>query len=360
MHLLISRKALSLFLSTLLVILSFALYFPFNASAAAITTSSVIMNTPVASAPSSSHAVTFTFPSTTSIQCIQVKFATSVAMSTPATTMTSGSSFTFAGTSGLTQGSWTNYGTTNGTLEVYFATGQTPSANPITITWSGVTNTSLATEYAQITTYATQASSGTTCSSPVDTSNIMALVTTPGLAASISVDPTLSFTVGNYGSAVNGSGDSGPVTTTSTTIPYGTVAGGATAWGSQTLTISTNAAHGYNLYTRYAAALTDANADTIRNQACTSSDCTVYTNALAFDGSTSQSSFAYTADDANVPFGTGPTKWLGFTTTNTKIASTTVPINSDITHIEAKLQVSNTQAPGTYSTTLTYTAAPSY
>ncbi len=77
----------------------------------------------------------FTFPSTTPVECVQVKFATTAGMGTPATTMTSGSGFTLSG-GGLTQGNWTNYGSTNGTLEIFAASGQTPTTTATTVTFT--------------------------------------------------------------------------------------------------------------------------------------------------------------------------------------------------------------------------------
>src|SRR6266568_5003839 len=311
----ITKKKLTAVFFILIVIFagSFSYYVP-NAQAALITSSSVQFSDSRPSATSVSYITGFTFPSTTAIECVQVKFATTSGMGTPATGMTSGSAFTLSG-GGLTQGNWTNYGSTNGTTEIFAASGQTPTATAATITWTGVTNTSLSTEYAQITTYSTQSSSGASCTGQVDQSTVMALVTTAGVSASVSVDPSLTFSVANYGSAVNGSGDTSPVTTTSSTIPFGTVAAASTAWGSQTLTTSTNAAHGYSVYVRYSGQMTDANADTFRDQTGTPG------SANAFDGSSSQSSFAYTADGAGVTFGSN--QWAGLTTTNAQIATRT-------------------------------------
>lgn len=320
-----------------------------QAQAALITNSSVQFGDSRPSATGVTYTVGFTFPSTTAIQCVQVKFATTTGMGTPATGMTSASGFSLTG-GGLTQANWSNFGSTNGTLQVDAATNQTPSATAATITWTGVTNTSLSTEYAQITTYSTNTSH--VCSGQVDQSNVMALVTVSGVAASVSVDPSLTFSVANFGSAVNGSGDTSPVTTTSTTIPFGTVAAGSTAWGSQTLTTSTNASHGYTIYTRYAGTLTDANSDTFRTSAGTPGA------PISFDGSASQSSFGYTTDSTSVAFGAN--KWAGLTTTNTAIDTQTSPQNGNAFHVEYKVEPSNTQAPGSYTTTVIYTATPTY
>lgn len=319
-----------------------------RAQAALISSPSVQFGDSIPSATGVTYTVGFTFPSTTNIQCIQVKFATATDMATPATGMTSASGFSLTG-GGLTQGNWTNYGGVNGTIQIDAGVNQAPTATAATITWTGVTNTSLATEYAQITTYSTNSTH--VCSGQVDQSNVMALVTTPGVSVTATVDPSITFSVANYGSAVNGSGDTSPVTTTSTTIPFGHVTGGSTKWGSQTLTTSTNAANGYSVYVRYSAQMTDGT-HTFRDQAGTP------TSALAYDGSGSQSSLGYTADGPGVTFGSN--LWAGLTATNTQIATRATPQNGDAFHVEYKIEPSNIQSAGAYSTTVIYTATPTY
>src|SRR6185437_11560072 len=152
-----------------------------------------------------------------------------------------------------------------------------------------VTNTSITNPtniYAQVTTYSTNTSH--VCTGQVDQSNINALLFTTGVTTTVSVDPSLTFSVANDGAAVNGSGDTGFVTTTASTIPFGTVNAGTTGVGSQTLTVSTNAKNGYNLYINKSQTLTDAASDTYRDQGNTLG------SPASFDGSTSQSSFAVT------------------------------------------------------------------
>ena len=170
-----------------------------SADAALITSTSIQPSNSIPSASGVQYAVKFTFPDATPLECIQIKFATATDMGTPATGMTSGSGFTLSG-GGLTQGNWyTNYGTTNGTLEIYAASAQTPSnGGTPTITWTGVTNTSITNPtniYAQVTTFTTESGSGATCTTPVDQSNINAMLFSTGVATSVSVDPSLTFSV---------------------------------------------------------------------------------------------------------------------------------------------------------------------
>ena len=315
-----------------------------------LSSASIQLSSSVPSATAVTYTTVFTFSGTTSIKCMNIVFATSADMTGGVPTgMTTTSSVkgTISG-GGLTDANWALTNTTNGTLSYKYATGGTTTATAVTIPTTTITNTSISTFYAQVTTY-----SNTDCSTgQVDQSNVIALTTQSGVTTSVTVQPTLTFSVANYGTAVNGSGDASPVTTTASTVPLGTVAAGATAWGSQTLTASTNASHGYTLYVRDSVALTNPNSDTLRDQSGTPA------SANSFDGTTSQSSFAYTADGNGVAFGSN--KWAGLAQTNTSIAVRAAAINSDPTHVEYKVEVSNTQPPGAYTTVIVYTATPSY
>jgi hypothetical protein len=294
----------------------------------------------------------FTPAGVTSIQCINIVFAVNADMTggvPAALTTTSGVKGTIVG-GGLSNADWAIYNTVNGTIQYEATPAKATTATNVTIPTTTITNTSASLFYAQITTYTTL--TGHNCTVPVDQSNVIALVTLAGVTTTVTVQPTLTFSVANYGSAVNGSGSSTFVTTTSSTIPFGTVAAGATAQGSQTLTVSTNATHGYTLYVRDSQALTNPANDTIRDQPGTP------TAASTFDGSATQSSFGYTADGANIAFGSN--KWAGVTQTNVAIASRSAAINADATHAEFKVEISNVQPPGTYSTVIAYTATPSY
>ncbi len=327
-----------------------------TAEAALITATSIQPSSSVPSATGVTYTTKFTFPSTNTLECIQVKFATTTGMGTPATGMTSGSGFTLSG-GGLTQGNWTNFGSTNGTLEIFAASAQTPTTTAATVTWTGVTNTSITNPtniYAQVTTYSTQTSSGASCTGPVDQSNINAMIFTTGVTTTVSVDPSLTFSVANDGAAVNGSGDSGFVTTTASTIPFGTVDGGTTGVASQTLTVSTNAKNGYNLYINKSQSLTDAAADTYRDQG------NLLSAPASFDGSTSQSSFAMTTDSTHVVLGSNEWGKIQNGPNSDAIDSASGPVNGQAVHDEFKVETSNTQAPGTYSTVISYTAVPSY
>jgi len=315
-----------------------------------ITSSSIQLSDSRPSQSGTTYTALFT-PTVSSIGCVNISFYTNADMTggVPSSMLTTSSAKVSVTGTGITGANWALTNTTNGTLTYKTATPDTPSS-AVTIATSTITNTSLTTFYAQISTFTTNS-----CATPVDTSNVIALATLSGVTAQVTVSPTLSFSVADYGSPVNSSGDSNPKTTTNASIPFGTVAAGATSWGSQTLTVSTNAAHGYTLYIRDTQALTEPGNNTIRDLSGTP------TSGVVFDASTSQSAFGYTTD-AGSPYNFGGTanRWAGVTQTNVAINAKSGAISADPTHIELKVGVSNVQPPGAYSTVIAYTATPSY
>src|SRR3989344_7619257 len=309
---------------------------------------------------STTYTVSFT-SATNSVKCFVIMFADSVSnldvtngdvnTSPPAgMTTTSAAKVSVSGGT-LSDGDWTLYNSVNGVLQYEFATGDAPDGSTVTITTSGITNQSAGTFYAIIATYSGLAAND--CSTNVDTTNYIALVTTSGISASVTVDPALSFSIADYDSAVNGGDTPSGDFATSTSLPFGTVAANDFAADSHTLTVSTNADAGYTVYTKYTQALTNSNSDTIAD--------TTGTNASpgAFSGSSSVSAFGYIIDDSDYSQFTSNT-WAKFTTSNLAIATANGPVDSDANHIEYKVHISNTQQPGTYTTTIVHTATPTF
>lgn len=353
------KKALSVSLISLLLVVSFLTYYSQRANAALLSGASIQLSDPRPSNSGTTYIVTYTFPSTTSIQCIDIILSDTtghiVLTTNPSTTAPTGLTTTSAAKvsvtgGGLTDGNWTLHNATNGILQYEFATGQASTNSQIVITTSTITNPSVGSFYAQVATYSTLTTH--TCSGLVDQSNVMALVTTGGVATSVTVDPTISFSVTGTSGAINGGPASNPITD-SLRIPFGNVsAGGSATSAAQLLTTSTNAASGYFIYIRNTQLLTDSNADTIRAQSGTPS------SPASFDGSTSQSSFAFTTNSTTVSMGSN--QWAGLTTSNVSIDHQTAPQNAKTLSVEYQLQLSNVQPPGTYSNVITYTATPTY
>lgn len=314
--------------------------------------------------PSQSTTFTATFATGASytVHCVVVQYALNADMTGGAPTGMTTTTATYGSETGLgVNGHWIVYGgfnnaATNGYYQFEDSTGDALTAgNYATISAQTVTSPSITTYYAQITTYSSAVSTHACGATIGEQSNVIALSTLAGVTTTVTVSPTLTLSIANSGSAINGSGDTSPITTTATTIPFGSVAAGATAWGSQTATVSTNAANGYALYLKDTGTLKDTNNDLLTDQTGT------VTAPATFSGSSSVSSFGYTVGGTNA-IAMGSNKWAGLGNAGTQymIGTKTTSVNSDTINVEYKVEPSNTQAPGTYSTTVVYTAVPSY
>ena len=355
-----AKKVISISLSVLILIVSFSMYYLPQAHAGLLSSASVELSDPRPSNAGTTYTVTYTFPGTTSIQCIDIIFggaASNISISSGPSTaaaptgMTTTSAVKTSVTGGgLTDANWSLYNTNNGVLQYEYATGSPTTATSVTITTNTITNPSVGTFYAQVATYSTLTTH--TCSGLVDNSNVMALATTGGVSTSVTVDPTISFSVAGTSGAINGGPTSNAITTASS-IAFGNVAaGGSASSAAQLLTTSTNAAHGYTIYIKDDKALTDANSDTVTDQTGTPSSPT------AFTGSTSVSSFGYTTNSTTVAMTSN--NWAGLTQTNVAIDTQTAPQNAKTLSVEYQLEMKSIQPPGTYSNVITYTATPTY
>src|SRR5207302_6204654 len=131
--------------------------------------------------------------------------------------------------------------------------------------------------------------------SPVD-SVVGAYIFTNGQAVSLTVDPILSFTVAGTASATACNSATSNVVTTATTIPLGTPTTAANKIAVQNLTVSTNGAGGYTVYTRYTAKPTSG-ANVIADWTGTNAAPTSFPAA-------GTEAFGYTSNDATLGTGT--------------------------------------------------------
>lgn len=361
----ITKKRVAVLL--LISIFTFAGMFQYStvrASAALLASASIQLSDSIPSDAGVTYTVVFTFPSTTSIKCIDVIFggaASNITLTTnPATTAPSGMTTTSAaiGTitgGGLTQGNYTEYNGNNGILQLEDATGHASTATAATLSFTTITNTSTnGAFYAQVATYSTLASHA--CSGLVDNSNVMALTTASGVAVSATVNPSISFSLVNDASAVNGSATpntGGGITVDSTHLTYGTVSPATAYVLAHTATVSTNGSGGYILYTRYNGAMTNG-AQTLADASGTNA------SPVAFNGSGATSAFGYTTDNSQETGRFTSNTWAKFTTTNAEVGKNAGAVNGDVTHIGYELEASNTQPPGAYTSTVIYTVTPTY
>lgn len=332
-------------------------------SAATLTTASLTLSDPRPNTAAVNYDFQASGVTTTAIKCIKIEFDTSADGSggKPA-----GLDITNAALSGSsdyipTPASWTvaNNNTT-GITTVTFATGETPaSASARNVILTTITNGNTASDdyYMLFSTY-----NNVDCSTtPVDNVTV-GFIYTSGQAVTVSVEGSLAFAVagvtGNGSDDVNGAVITNGLATTATTIPFGTVTGSTNKVAAQDLTVSTNSSAGYTVYTRYTGQLT-AGSNTIDNH--TGSNAT----PSAFSAAGTEA-FGYTTEDATLSgtadrfTSSGGNKWAAFSTSNAELVYNAAAVSNQTTRVGFQTGISATTEPGSYTTTVVYTAVPVY
>jgi hypothetical protein len=322
----------------------------------ALTSSSLLLSDP----RSTQTGVTYTFNSSgfttaTTIRCVEFILNTAADGSggVPAGVTTTAS--TLVSSTVITAGSWTVDNSTNGTLSITNAAGETPAATG-NIVWGVVTNgtTEATTYYGIFTTYTDVNCTG---GNEVDTKTI-SYVYTDGELVQLTIDPTLTFTVAGVasGQAINGATTT--VASTGTGIDFlNDVTFAAKGVSAHDLQVGTNATGGYTVYVRHTNLLTNG-IDTITNHTGTNAAPTAFPVA-------GTEAWGYTTQDTTLAGGTGNrfngNLWSGFNTSNEIIADNTVaPTGVETTRVGQQVGVAAGTEAGTYQTTIIYTAASVY
>jgi hypothetical protein len=183
----------------------------------------VVLTNQNASASSVGYSFTIN-PATTgsTIKRVEVQFGTTQGGSTVPTSMTT-TGAAVGSITGLT-GTWTGSFATNGLLSISNATGSTPS-NPVTIPFTGITNSNAnGTYYARISTY-----DATSAGTLIDQDDVAFVIAPSTVTVSATVNETLTFSLG------------------STTVALGSLSTGSVSTGTGNMTVATNAANGYGV-----------------------------------------------------------------------------------------------------------------
>lgn len=347
--------------STVLLLLLTILVQAQIVSAATLTSASVTLSDPRPTTGSVVYDFLASNVTTSGIQCIQFEFDMSADGTGGIPTGMNIGSATLTGDYIPSPGTWTPDYTDAATGVVSFTgTSQTPaSASARNAILNAVTNGSVADNdyYLIFSTY-----NNTDCSTaPVDNATI-GFIFTNGQAVSMSVDGALAFTIagvsGGVGETVNGATTTTGLNTTATTIPFGTVTSSTNKIAAQDLTVSTNSGNGYTVYTRYTAQPTSG-ANTIDDHTGTNGAPSVFSAAgtEAFGYTTSDSTLSGTADRFT---SSGGNKWAAFTTSNAELVFGAAAVNNETTRVGFQTGVSATTEPGSYVTSVIYTAVPVY
>ncbi|MFZ5391564.1 MAG: hypothetical protein ACOZAR_00005, partial [Patescibacteria group bacterium] len=167
------------------------------------------------------------------------------------------------------------------------------------------------------------------------------------------VPSSLEFTIDGItaGNACANSGGNASVTTTATSIPFGTYAGAQTKIACQTLTVSTNAGSGYIVSLQQNRDLTNANSNTMGKFTGTYAVPAAWTSPI----SPNKSFFGFTTDDTDLAnFQSEKYSQLAANNTPYTIIQETTSVADEVNTISYQLEVNNLQEAGIYSNTLMY------
>jgi len=188
------------------------------------------------------------------------------------------------------------------------------------------------------------------------------------------VDPTLTFTIGNNGTTSIGSTACGAGTslasgasyTTATAVPFGSLAIGTTGNQlAQRLSCLTNAPGGYVVTAYQSAPMKNINtATTIPNTVCNTNNCS-YTTATAWTTvSTTKSEFGYTMTNigSSIPFTPGQFKAFGIGPAQAQniMVRPSLPTTTESAYVCYRITVHTGQEAGDYETKVTYTATATF
>jgi len=324
----------------------------------ALTSSSLSLSD---SRPSTASSYTFDTSSLSTganIQCMQLDIGTAVDGSGDAGLDLTGITLTADTIS--SGGVWT-VGSVDGATDQLRAIagggGATPNASGF-VTWGGVVNGSAAdTTYFGL--FETFNNTDCTTGGPID-SAVVTLIFKNGALVSLTIDPTLTFTVAGVANAQTVNGDTTTITTTSTAVNFLNAVNSTTnGIAAHDLTVGTNATGGYSVYIKHTALLTSGG-DTIDDWTGTNAAPTSFT-------APGTEAWGYTTDDGTLLSGTAnrftnpSSNWSGFsTTTNELVGDNTGPVAADTTRVGHQVAVAASTDAGTYQTTIVYTAASTY
>lgn len=327
-----------------------------NVQAASLSTGSLNLSDPRPSAVGTTYTFTWSNVTTSTIKCIKVRFSTiSSGVTVPTSMTTTSAAIASSSTYIPNPTGWTVDASTNGTVLMTFSGGTAPaSASTRTLVLSNITNGLVAdTRYFGLfDTY-----NNIDCASSAVDSGVVSFIFTNGQLVSLTIDPSLTFTINSVavGQTVNGTATT--VATTSTTVPFGPVTSVTNGVAAHDLTVSTNAGNGYTVYTRYTGALTSGSGSTIPDFSGTNA-------APAAFSAAGIAAFGYTTEDITLGGGTAnrfaSNKYAAFTTSNNPVVDSTTSVGSTTTRIGYQAGVSSTTAAGTYTTTVIMTIVPSY
>lgn len=203
-----------------------------------------------------------------------------------------------------------------------------------------------------------------------------------GVLVSATIQETLSVTVAGVSSSTSACGQTTDVTTTATSVPWGTIANfGAFMEAAQSVTVSTNATSGYTVKIaendqmgRNGIACTGANAgeaqNCIQDTTCGATACSETTSqdwtSTSYYGmgyslqNVSGTDAAFTYNESGRTFSTKQFADLEASETQQTIMSKSTPAASSQVYVCYRLNISTTQPAGYYYNRIAYTATATF
>lgn len=344
--------------------------FILQAHAGTMTPAKVMINNSQSGASAVTYTFNFTTTATTAIKQWTIQFcdAASGTCNTPTGMVTTGAAISSDNIAGTGR---TNTFTSNGTLTTVVTATSAQSTQAVHVDYTGITNPTTAntTSYARITTYSD------TGSTIIDTATVaFAVLNTTSIAVTANVDASFTFSVagitGTGSNTVNGANLTNGITTTATTIPFGTMAVGAAKIAAQDLTVSTNAQNGYNITASHSATAVSgtpplvSGGNDIDAFTGTNASPTTWSAPTSTTANSNTGFFGYTTESTTLCSGTAArfssNKWAGTTTAGAEVACSATPVNSATTRVGYQLQVDAYQPAGSYAGTVILVATPTY
>ncbi len=322
---------------------------------------------PTAAATSVTYTLTASgVDGATAVKCVKVVWSTTATGTQAPTGFSGASGSVTAASSTLINSSATGWslaksdGTSstgqNNIYQYTNSTGVTPSTTSgATFIISSITNPTTAgsTFY-----YSIQTFGNTDCvTSPIDNA-LPSFITTDGSTLSLTVDPTLTFSVNAISSGQSCNGITTTSGSTATSIPFGNVTPAANAMVCQDLQAASNASNGYTIYIRYTGQPSNGT-DLIADHSGSNA------SPVAFSAAGTEA-YGYTTDDASLGTGTADRftnpaqEWAAATTTNAEIGYEAAAVTNTHYKVGHQVGISTVTHPGTYTTTVIYTCTPIY
>jgi len=224
-------------------------------------------------------------------------------------------------------------------------------------------NASATTEY-EFTIVASGALSNTTYFfRPIKTSDstVIPLGATSSYPSLVMQGSTLTFSVNGLSQGTSTNGVTTNVSTTATGIPFGTLAITTSTIAAQRLMITTNAANGYEIYTKQDQQLSDSNGDTVPGVAGTNASPVTWTAGCT---ASSTGCYGYHAGSpvlsgGSIRFAANNT-YAALTSTIAEVGYGASPAVSSTMDMVYQIQVGGTQKTGAYQNNIIYVVAPSF